>query len=145
MFLVDPMDEARVGFIATGLALGGYSHAKEWLVSHGMERERVEKMAVGQVIAIYTEKICQRFADDFEKSWYVPFTDMSKFASRTNEQLSAARPFGGGENREILPIASLLLPALEAAHGAQVRLDRDIAALRVIEADDPPPGNPTTS
>lgn len=129
-----PMEEVRVGFIATGLALGGYSHAKAWLVNHGMERERVEKMAVGQVMAIYSEKIYQRFADDFEKCWYVPFADMPKASERIEQQIIQARLFGAGEDREILPIASMLLPAMHAARNAQVRLDRDVAALRAIEA-----------
>lgn len=130
----DPMEEARVGFIATGLALGGYSHAKAWLINHGMAREQLEKMAVGQVMAIYSERIYQRFADEFEKCWYVPFADMAKFSEHIEQHLIEARLFGAGENREVLPIASLLLPAMQAARGAQVRLEREIAALRVIEA-----------
>ena len=46
----------------------------------------------------------------------------------------AARPFGVGENREILPLASLLVPALQISRGAQVRLAREVASIRVIEA-----------
>lgn len=134
LFLHDPMEEARVGFMATGLALGGYSHAKDWLINRGMARERVERMAVGQVMAIYSERIYQRFADDFEKCWYVPFADMPKIKQRISRRFVDSQPFGTGENREVLPIASQLMPALQAARGAQVRLERDVAALRVIEA-----------
>lgn len=130
----DPMEEARVGFIATGLALGGYSHAKEWLVNHGMASNRVEKMAVGQVMAIYSERIYQQFADDFEKCWYVPFADMPKINERISQRFVDSQPFGTGKNREVLPIASMLMPAMQAARGAQVRLEREVAALRVIEA-----------
>jgi len=41
---------------------------------------------------------------------------------------------GGGPNREVLPIVDQLLPAVQACRAAQVRLERDVAALRVIEA-----------
>lgn len=130
----DPIAEARVGIMATGLALNGYPHAKQWLVSHGMDRERVEKMAVGQVIAIYSERVYRQFADEFEKIWYLPFTDKRRAGDVANQVFVDSGPFGTGENREVLPIASQLMPAMQSVRGAQVRLERDMAALRVIEA-----------
>ena len=72
------LDDAQAGVAATGLALAGYSHAKARLIAQGMDRDRVEKMAVGQVIAIYTERVYRRFSDDYEKLWYMPFADMHK-------------------------------------------------------------------
>ncbi len=39
-----------------------------------------------------------------------------------------------GRRSRILPIVSLLMPGMQPARGAQVRLERDVAALRVIEA-----------
>ncbi len=122
------------GLAATAVALAGYAHAKEWLITHGMDRERVEKMAVGQVIAIYTERIYRRFADDWENLWQVPFPQSQAVAQRLSRKLDAARTIGNGENREILPMVTLLLPALEASRGAQMRLAREVASLRVIEA-----------
>ena len=72
---------------ATGLGLIGYTHAKERLIAQGMDRERVEKMAVGQVIAIYTERVYRRFSDDYEKLWYVPFADMNKASDSVEKRL----------------------------------------------------------
>ncbi|HVT28559.1 MAG TPA: hypothetical protein VHE81_11150, partial [Lacipirellulaceae bacterium] len=113
--------EQRVGagITATAIALAGYPHAKEWLIANGMDRERVEKMAVGQVIAIYTERIYRRFADDWEAVWQVPFPQAMDLMRRLNQKLDTARPFGSGEDREVLPLVSLLLPALEAGRSAQ--------------------------
>lgn len=131
----NPAEEARAGIAATGLALVGYPHAKEWLIKQGMDRDRVERMAVGQVIAIYSERIYRRYADDYERSWYVPFADMKRFGGAAENRLHDVQPLGPGDDREILPIVSLLLPAMRAARGAQVRLEREVAALRVIEAN----------
>jgi len=123
------------GIGATGLALLGYSHAKERLEAQGMDRERLEKMAVGQVIAIYTERNYRRFSDDWEKLWYVPFADVSKQGDSVEKRVAASNPLGGGDDREILPLVSMLLPGIyQAASSAQVRLERQVAALRIVEA-----------
>jgi hypothetical protein len=127
-------NEVESGLAATAIALLGYSHAKEKLIAQGMDRERVEKMAVGQVIAIYTERNYRRFSDDWENLWQVPFGPSVDMARRLDQKLAAAKPFGEGDDREILPMGTLLLPALQASREAQVRLDREVASLRVIEA-----------
>ena len=121
------------GMIATAVGLAGYSHAKERLIADGMDRERVEKMSVGQVIAIYTERIYRGFADDSEHLWQVPFADPKNWPL-VEKKVAAAKPFGSGVDREFLPMATLLLPALQASRQAQMRLDREVASLRVIEA-----------
>lgn len=120
--------------VATGMALVGYSHAKATLIAQGLDRERVEKMSVGQVLAIYTERNYRLFADEFAKLWYVPFPELRKRDRALGERLRNAGSFAGGAERDVLPIVSTLLPALQAARTAQVRLERDLAALRVIEA-----------
>jgi hypothetical protein len=119
---------------AVGLALAGYSHAKEWLVEHGMDRQRVEQMAVGQVLAVYTERNYRLFADDQEKLWYMPFWEMRRWSHEVEARLESADPNRGGPDREVLPVASLLLPAMRQVRTAQVRIQRDTAALQVIEA-----------
>ena len=128
------LNQVKAAIGATGLGLIGYSHAKERLVAQGMDRAMVEKMAVGQVIAIYTNRIYRRFSDAFEKLWYVPYKDMKQLSNDLENRLNDARVFGNGDDREILPIVSTLLPAVNAARGAQVRLEREVAALRIIEA-----------
>jgi hypothetical protein len=129
-----PHDSREAGLTATGIALLGYTHAKERLIAQGMNRDRVEKMSVGQVIAIYTERNYRSFADDLEKLSYIPFADMGKAADAGEKRLAAAQAFGNGEDREILPIVSLLLPAMQSARIAEVKLEREVALLRVIEA-----------
>jgi hypothetical protein len=126
--------EVSARLTATAIGLTGYSHAKERLIAQGMNRALVEEMSVGQVIAIYTERNYRHFADDWEKLWQVPFEQSGKMADQLERKRTAAKPFGAGEDREILPLLTLLLPALQACREAQVRLDREVASLRVIEA-----------
>ena len=133
LFAMANRDE-NAGLVATAVALAGYSHAKAALIADGLERDRVEQMAVGQVMAIYTGRIYQRYANDMERIWYVPFPVMRKYYNEVVERLRAASPFNGNSDREVLPIVSLLLPAVQAARAAQFRLERDLAALQVIEA-----------
>jgi hypothetical protein len=127
-------DKNMAGVGATGIALLGYTHAKEQLIAQGMDRERIEKMAVGQVLAIYTERNYQRFGDDFEKIWYMPFWESRRRAEQVEKSLDKSRMMSGAADREIIPMVSLLLPALQAGRAAQVRMDRDLAALRIVEA-----------
>jgi len=127
-------DDVGAGVAATGLALVGYPHAKEYLITHGMDRDKVENMSVGQVIAIYSERNYRRFAEDWEKLWLVPFADMYKMHDKLEKRLADAHPLGGGEDREIIPLVALLMPAIQSCRDAQVRLERQVAALRVIEA-----------
>jgi hypothetical protein len=128
------LKDLRAGLLATGIGLAGYSHAKQRLIAEGMDRGRVEKMAVGQVIAIYTERLYRRFADDWENLWQVPYAQSQTLAKQLDQKLEATQPFSGREDRELLPLVTLLLPALQATREAEVRLDREVASLRVIEA-----------
>jgi hypothetical protein len=127
-------DDVVAGVAATGVGLLGYSHAKQQLIASGMDRNQVEKMAVGQVIAIYTERNYRRFADDWEKLWCLPFPEMNKASESLERRLDTANILGGGKEREIIPLVSWLMPAMQAARSAQVRLEREVAALRIIEA-----------
>jgi hypothetical protein len=127
-------DKVEAGVAATGLALLGYSHAKEQLIAQGMNREQVEKMAVGQVIAIYTARMNARYGDDFEKMGYAPFPEMSKKLKEEDSQLAKMGPLGPAPEREVIPMMSLLLPGIQNCRIAQVRAERQVAALRVIEA-----------
>lgn len=129
-----PQDDLQSGLFATGAALLGYQNAKDQLIAQGMDAERVEKMSVGQVMAIYTSRNYQQFADEWEKLWFVPFANSQQFNEMVEDRLRDAHPLGGGKSREVFPIVSILMPAVYSTRNAQIRMERDIAALRVIEA-----------
>lgn len=131
---IPPTNEVGAGLLATGAALAGYTHAKDRLIAQGMDRDRIERMPVGQVLAIYSERVNQRFADDCEKLWGIPFTDAPQQSQATEKALREARMLGPGQDREVLPIVSTLMPPMLIVRAAQMRLEREFAALRVIEA-----------
>ncbi|MEX0642231.1 MAG: hypothetical protein WD468_05995 [Pirellulales bacterium] len=122
------------GLAASAYALVGYPHVKSWLIEHGMDAAQIDAMPVGQAMAIYTERLYQKSADNSERLWYMPYWEMRKQRNTVEDELRDAGMFGINPDREVLPVVNTLLPALQAARNAQVRLERDLAALQVIEA-----------
>jgi hypothetical protein len=116
--------------ITTAAALRGYPMAKRALVAWGRPAAEVEAMPVAQVIMIYTMRTYEEMRDDIFRWFAVPYPEGRTGASEAEKNLQrAAREF-----REALPIAGILLPAVESVNFAVVRGDRTIAMLRVIEA-----------
>jgi hypothetical protein len=85
-------------------------------------------MAVGQVILLHIGQTYEITRDDLFKWFHVPYWQ----AHGGTE--AAEKALGENRRREILPLASLLLPAISNARFAVVRLDRELAAIRSIEA-----------
>jgi hypothetical protein len=115
----------------TGLALVTYSDAKQRLISGGMTPAQVEKMPVGQVIAVDASREYRRVAQELEKSLYLPFPLGQERYAQSDKQLIGGNKFQRGYGGIV---ASLLLPALTSVYQAQVRVDRELNALQVVEA-----------
>jgi len=127
--------QVRGRLMGCGMCLLGYSTAKKSLIERGMTPEQVEAMPVGQVIAIQASHAYQHSAQEFEKLWYMPFTAVQQRRGEIENQLRAEGYLGPGIlSKEVIPVASLLLPAIQACRTAQERLARDMAAMQVIEA-----------
>lgn len=131
------LSEGLLGqLVPTLFGLTGYSHAKERLVAWGHDPAEVEAMAVGRVLTIYTAKVIRIAADEHRKAH---IADLSMSQSRrqghaADQLLGKMRPLSDHPDREIVPIVSWLMPATHAVKTAEMRVARDIAALRVIEA-----------
>jgi hypothetical protein len=113
-------------------ALLGYPHAKQRLIDDGMDPDRVEQMPVGQVMAVYTARAYERITGELEQNWLMPYGAARQFDD--SAVFDETKPFGGGTWQEFLPIGHGLLPAISAARNAEMRLQRDVDAIRVIEA-----------
>jgi hypothetical protein len=111
-----------------------YPQAKAGLLKAGYTAEQLEKMPVGQVIAIEMKRVTRYMADEFAKGAQLPQKQRERFYTEVVDRLKRERYLGASDTREPLPLASLLMPAVEAAFRAQSRLDRDLAALRTLEA-----------
>ena len=115
------------------LAVGIYSYtsAKKRLVESGVTSEQVEKMAVGQVLLQDAKREYQQSADLLESVAYLPPADRKRRSDEVEELLhkSQLNPKGFGQI-----IAAMLLPATQQVMRAQLRIERDVDALLVIEA-----------
>jgi hypothetical protein len=115
--------------LATVLALKGYPEAKRQLIAQGRSAEAVEAMPVPQVVVLHTVETYEEFRDETFKWFFVPYWQGLEGMQRAEQRLMHEAP-----NREIIPVASLLLPAIRAARLAMARGERDLAMLRAVEA-----------
>ncbi len=110
------------------LAARGYPMARQALIDWGRSPEEVDRMPVSQVTAIYTIRTYEEFRDNLFKWFHVPFWQAGDI---DQAEMTLVRE---GRFREIIPIASLVLPAINAANRAGVRCEREIRMLQVVEA-----------
>jgi hypothetical protein len=116
--------------VLAALAIKGYPVAKRALIRQGLSAEAVEAMPVSQVVLLYTMQTYEELRDDIFKWFYVPYWEGREGADEAEQQLMRSQR----ELREIIPVGSMLLPAVGAAQSAVARTDREIAVLRTIEA-----------
>jgi len=119
---------ARLGVV--GLGIVAYPDAKRRLIAGGMDDARIERMPVGQVIAVDASREYERIANELEKSSYMPYRQAKKRTAEV-DALLAGNKFKGGLGHAL---ASLMMPALDAVRYAQMRLDWQLNALQTIEA-----------
>jgi hypothetical protein len=120
------LSSATAKLVLAGLTLKGYPRAKQHLIDRGLSREKVEKMPVGQVIAIYTSDVHDELRDDRLKWQQIPWPEANRGMERTEAQMS--------RGTEILPLFGTLTPSYRHWVLAARRTDRRIAELRVVEA-----------
>ena len=114
--------------ITTALAMKGYPLAKQGLIEEGYKPEEVEAMPVPKVVLLYTMRTYEELRDEIFKWYAVPYPQALAGMEKAQADLR------DGLRREVIPFASILLPALQAAHRADARGRRTIAVLRVVEA-----------
>lgn len=115
-------------FMITAYAFKGFPLAKQHLLAKGYSAEKIEKMPVAQVIAIHTADTYDEIRDDLFKWAYLPYWQAAEGMQRSEINLRPA------VTKEIIPLASLLLPAIRTARLSWARGDRRIVELRAIES-----------
>jgi len=122
-----PDDSAAV---AAALALQGYPRAKRYLIERGRSAAEVEAMPVAQVILLYTVRLYDELRDEQFKWLFLPYTEACTGLERADRSLKQAV----AAQREIIPFAAMLLPAVGAAKNAEARMQWNLALLRIFEA-----------
>lgn len=120
--------------IATaGLAMV-YADAKKRLLDDGFDREVLERMPVAQVVAIQASRAQKRVYHNVFKWTSLPY---SQQGTRAEDSLKAMTAEWGGPGQmtaaDPLLLARLLLPGVQQAMGAEIRLQENFAALQTIE------------
>jgi hypothetical protein len=107
-----------------------YPQAKSALVAAGASPEAVNAMSVAQVLMLREMQLFREVRDDAAKWFSLPYPEAAaglQAAERTEQRLWS-------EGQAVLPLSRIFLPALASCRSAQVRTDRRIAALRLLEA-----------
>jgi hypothetical protein len=122
----DSKQADRVSLMAR--AMKGYPAAKQFLVDAGHPADEIEAMPVAQVVALYTVRTYDEFRDELFKWMLLPYWQAKTGIERSQRALHE------GRSREIVPLASLIIPAVASISQASARSERTIAMLRTIEA-----------
>jgi hypothetical protein len=111
------------------LTIQGYPTAKRYLIGQGRSAAEVEAMPVAQVVLLYSAQIYNELSDDKFKWFFLPAAEAGNGPQLADRQLRDAIAA-----REIIPLASLLVPASMAAKNAETRCQWNLAVLRIFEA-----------
>jgi hypothetical protein len=103
---------------------------KRELMLHGTPPEMVDAMSLHQAALLHTISLYHELIGDGMKWYSLPFPQAMAEIRAARARAERAKQDRG----EIIPIGAQLFPALEATRRAVARNDRQIAALRVIEA-----------
>lgn len=112
-----------------------YPECKKRLLEEGFDRDALEKMPVAQVVAIQASRSQKRVYHEVFKWTSLPY---SQQGSRSDESLKVMIAKMGGPGQisaaDPLLLSRLLLPAVNNAMQAEIRLHSRFAALQTIEA-----------
>ena len=112
----------------TWLALTAYPKAKAGLLEFGYNAKQIESMPVGKAILLYTKLTYDDLRDEMFRWFNMPYWQADNGFQESEKSIKAAR------DREVIPLATLLLPAIANVRVADVRLQRDFAIVRAVEA-----------
>ncbi len=111
-------------------ALQGYPLAKQYLIEHGRPAAEVEAMPVAKVLILYSVDVFRELSDEVFKTKFMTYADGKEALRHGLQALKTAI----AEHREIIPLATLLLPAVEKTKVAETRVVWNCARLRILEA-----------
>jgi hypothetical protein len=117
----------NVGFAMQVMA--SYPQARQWLLDEGWEPERIDKYPQAQVAAAYSVWRWRYWADEVHKWFALPYWQSHEAMQKNYARLMRAEAAGDGHM-----LLRALMPGLGRAKLQEAKLDRKVAALRVIEA-----------
>lgn len=130
MSLTQMEEPAVMNLIPAAIGVMTYAPAKERLLKAGYDAKRLEEMAVGQVLLIDANLEQRKISERVEREAYLPFwvsngDEAEEFMK--SQESGAFNSFGKA-------LSLMILPAIQQVRQADMRVQRDIDALRLIEA-----------
>jgi hypothetical protein len=129
------LPEWQSRLVATAGLMMIYPEAKKRLLEDGFDRQQLEKMPVAQVVAIQTSRAQKRVYHNVFKWASLPYSQQGTRADESMKKMIAEMG-GPGQVTAADPLflARLLLPAVNSAMYAEIRLHSNFAGLQTIEA-----------
>jgi hypothetical protein len=127
-----PYERTEFRLFLIAITAKAYPEAKRYLLSQGLAAETVEAMPRIQVVFLFSLAEYDRLFDEMLKWQGVPYWQARAGLEKAEQALKLERA------REVqlqrLPLAGMLLPAIQKVFFATAKIDRKIAAVRCIEA-----------
>src|SRR5262245_19614048 len=108
-----------------------YPAARKYLIAQGRKAEEVDALPVLQTALLYAAAVYEERFDELRKWQSLPYWQAREALARVERDMRARR--AEGVNFGTL-VADLMIPAVQKVVFAGHRLERNIAALRVVEA-----------
>jgi hypothetical protein len=114
----------------TGNVLVHYDKAKQFLLDRGFAPESLEAMPVPQLVVLHVMTLYEEIRDEQFKWFNMPYPQARDRFHRAN----MVDRWKVWRDQEIVPLASIFLPAWDSAYLHQAMVDRAIALLQTVEA-----------
>lgn len=124
----DTMEKISDVLGETALIALGLPKAKKWMIESGETAEAVQKKSAAEIILKYTAFVYEDLRDDMFRYVYLPAAETIPLMDAAEQRLKTTG------DREIIPLARLLLPAVKSVQVSAARTDRQFAAARCVEA-----------
>jgi hypothetical protein len=120
---------AKLG--VTFLVAKRYPAAKAYLRAHGRTAEQVEALPALEAVLLNEVATYDRLFEEMQKSFGLPYWEARPALEKADQDLKNELVRSGGPG---LSLAGMLLPAISKVRVAGARTDRQINALRCVEA-----------
>jgi hypothetical protein len=128
LIAVQPVEKLNNGVSTKEVlaAATAYPKAKQQLHEFGYSASAIDAMPIAQAILTATVETYEHELDSLHRWFYLPYAEAWQALDEEERRVA--------NTDEVIPFGKLLLPSLRNVRAAQARLDRDVAALRVLEA-----------
>ncbi len=122
-------DDVEAKLAVTGIVLKTYPEAKRWLIAQGRDKDKVAALPSLLVVLLYQLDQYDAMRDEILAAVSLPPWQSNAALRKVDEKLRAQRSEG-----QVNPFIIVLLPAVSKVSEADLRMQRNVAVLRVAES-----------